>query len=434
MKKINKHVAIIGGGITGVAAAKQLKCLGYDCTIYEKNRSLGGLIACEFVNENLFHKVGGHVFNSKKPDVLAWFWNHFDVENEFIKAQRKASIYLAGQYISYPIELNLRDLDEVIAHKAINDILSIAGRAETNPLSFNSLADFFRSSFGDTLYDYYFKPYNEKIWKTDLSTIGMEWLEGKLPMMSATDVIVKNILAQADTMVHSSFYYPKMGGSQFIIDRLAEGLTVVREHVYSIESCNAMYKINGSEAAYSAVVYTGDIRKLPELFKSSFHNPSLLQLPWNKIDCLRSNGTTTMLCECDKNPFSWIYLPDSAIKPHRIIMTGNLSDFNSSSEIRAQNRTTCTVEYSGKLSEEEFRDELLGLPLNMRPISLNYCDSSYVLHTQESMKPVKTVIDHLAKRGLFLCGRFAEWQYYNMDAAIESAINVASRIKTYFAQ
>ena len=35
------------------------------------------------------------------------------------------------------------------------------------------------------------------------------------------------------------------------------------------------------------------------------------------------------------------------------------------------------------------------------------------------IKQLKTV---LAGRGIYLCGRFAEWEYFNMDAAIASAM------------
>jgi UDP-galactopyranose mutase len=34
----------------------------------------------------------------------------------------------------------------------------------------------------------------------------------------------------------------------------------------------------------------------------------------------------------------------------------------------------------------------------------------------------------LGPHSIYLCGRFAEWEYYNMDKAIEAAINLVEEI------
>jgi hypothetical protein len=57
-------------------------------------------------------------------------------------------------------------------------------------------------------------------------------------------------------------------------------------------------------------------------------------------------------------------------------MTGNFSPENSAVNL-PPNRTTCTVEHSGQLSEEEMRLEVMGLPFDMQPVAYNYCENSY---------------------------------------------------------
>lgn len=39
----NNSVAVIGAGVSGIGAAKTLKALGFDVTIYERSSSLGGI-------------------------------------------------------------------------------------------------------------------------------------------------------------------------------------------------------------------------------------------------------------------------------------------------------------------------------------------------------------------------------------------------------
>ena len=86
-------VAIIGAGVAGLSAAHFLKGR-YEVIIFEKEGTPGGLIKCCRVNGNLFHTCGGHVFNSKRQDVLDWFWSKFVREEEFSKADRNSVVLL----------------------------------------------------------------------------------------------------------------------------------------------------------------------------------------------------------------------------------------------------------------------------------------------------------------------------------------------------
>jgi protoporphyrinogen oxidase len=395
--------------------------------LFEKGK-LGGLVGCTFESGHTYHRVGGHVFNSKVPHVLAWFWKHFDKENEFIMAKRNAVIFLDGKYISYPIELNLSQLPVAVARTAIKEILEIA---KAPPSFSHDFEAFLKGNFGNTLCSQYFTPYNQKIWNRDLASIPLAWLDGKLPMISPSDIIEKNILKLDDNMVHSSFYYPKHGGSQFIIDRLAENLTILNEEVASIQLRDSDYTINMTHGGFQAVVYTGDIRQLSAILsRQTCDQVGLTEERIRRLQGLDSNATTTMLCESDKNDYSWVYLPGPETKCHRIIMTGNFSPENSAANL-PPNRTTCTVEYSGHLSEEKMRHEVMGLPFNMLPVAYNYCQNSYIIHDEDTASLMQDLVARLADHGIFCCGRFAEWQYYNMDAAIASAFDVASKLSRY---
>lgn len=73
----------------------------------------------------------------------------------------------------------------------------------------------------------YFQPYNEKVWRRDLTKVPLSWLEGKLPMPTVEEMIFNNIKkVEEKKFVHSTFFYAKNHGSQFIADRFAEGLNI----------------------------------------------------------------------------------------------------------------------------------------------------------------------------------------------------------------
>ena len=206
-------IAVVGSGISGLSVSRILSDKGYSVTLFEKNDGVGGLVRCTVEDGILFHRVGGHVFNTKIPKVAEWFWSIFK-EDDFLKAKRNAKIWLHNKYIGYPIENYLYQLDKNITQQAISELIKNNETAKNA----DNFSDFLLETFGETLCNLYFKPYNYKIWKTDLSKVSLPWLDGKLPMPDFQDIIMNNIYKKQDeTMVHSTFFYPKSGGSSFIV-------------------------------------------------------------------------------------------------------------------------------------------------------------------------------------------------------------------------
>jgi len=420
---MTESVAIVGAGISGLACGNILLENGIDSILFDPN-PIGGLVSCTSEEDFLYHRVGGHVFNSKNQDVLDWFWKRFDKDKEFTKANRHAVIYLDGKFINYPIELSLKSLEPETGRKIINELICLSSRDELSSNTDN-FKDWLVSNFGQTLCQLYFLPYNEKIWRRDLSQIPLDWLSGKLPMISANDILTQNIMSVGDDMVHSTFYYPVSGGSQFIANRLAEPLTIRQERVISIRNSGQAYYINEHPYPFQSIIYTGSLRDIPALLTDDSSDLDRNNTVLTDIFALDYNPTTTLLCECDANPYSWIYFPDNSFKVHRAIITGNFSAHNNPSSLPS-GRSSCTIEFSGLASKQEMYDEAKKLPFNMKPISYNHCASSYILHNKDTKQMVVRMRNYLASRSIYTCGRFAEWQYYNMDAAISSAMKLVS--------
>lgn len=413
----NKKIAIIGAGITGLAAGHSFQEKGHSVILYEKESVPGGLISCSNIDGILFHKVGGHVFNSRIPEVLDWFWSKFD-KSDFSQTKRIAKIFMNDQIFGYPIENYIHLLPSEIIKRIVNELLDIHkanARFETS-----NFDDFLKLHFGNTLYNLYFKPYNDKIWKVDLKKIPLKWLEGKLPTPNIPEILVSNIIsAEESTMVHSTFWYPKKGGSQFIADTLAKGLTInYDQDVSKIEKRGTKWIIN--KESFDEVIYTGDIRNLASLLSNNV-------LPMKQKDLLidlNANGTSNVLCEINKNNYSWMYFPENKYKIHRIIYTGNFAESNNGNALR----NTCTIEYSGYLSKEELAIEVEKLPGAPKILGYNYEPNSYVYHTSNTESIISTIKKQLEKQSFHLIGRFAEWQYYNMDKAIEAGMNLIKKI------
>lgn len=413
-------IAIMGSGISGLSIANLLKGK-HKVKIFEKEQHAGGLIKCERVQDCLFHKVGGHVFNSKNKTVTDWFWSHFDREKEFVKARRNAKVFFNNAIIGYPIENYLYLFEPSLVKKIISELLELSKKHARTPFEYDNFEDFLQNNFGQSLYELYFKPYNHKIWQTDLSTVPMEWLEGKLPMPDFADILQSNIVREEeDKMVHSTFFYPKEGGSQFIVDRLKEGLNLqTAAMVNDIQETKAQLTINGEY--FDKAIYCGDIRKLPAYCKNLLAENGV---DVTYIEQLRSNGTSNLFCETDDNDISWLYIPEDFTKAHRIIYTGNFSESNN----RGSARKTCVVEFSGKVDYNVMVDEIKKLPGNLNPIAYNYEPNSYVIQDKRTREEINAAKQVLVGHHVYLLGRFAEWEYYNMDKAIEAAFKLEKEI------
>lgn len=405
------NIAIIGAGISGLSTAHLLKDR-YNVVVFEKEATPGGLIRCRRVDGSLYHLCGGHVFNSKRQDVLDWFWSKFMREEEFVKADRNSVVFMAdGKHIPYPVENHIYLFDNETQKAFIEDLLTIARNEGYEPTNFE---EFLKHRFGETLYRLYFKPYNEKVWRRSLTNVPLSWLEGKLPMPTVQEMIFNNInQVKEKSFVHSTFWYEKMNGSQYIADKLAQDIDVrYNAGIESVERVPDGWCINGE--MFDAVVFCGNIKQLPSLLKGV----DISQFAAD-IDSLEYHGTTSVFCEIEANPYSWIYLPDSRYDSHRIICTGNFSPSNNS-----EGKMTATVEFTDEISKEEIIEQLKRIPMNPKYLDHHYNKYTYPIQNVNTRGMVASLKGHLASEGFYFTGRFADWEYYNMDVAIGAAMDL----------
>lgn len=409
--------AIIGAGMSGLAIANILQENGNKCVLFEKDAHPGGMIKCDRVEGNLFHRTGGHVFNTTRQDVMDWFWKHFDKGTEFTKALRNSSVVMDDmENVPYPIENHMYYFSEDIQKSFINDLLSICLSGKQNPRNFE---DFLRCRFGETLYGMYFEPYNYKVWRRNLTKVPLSWLSGKLPMPTVEEMIYNNMNhVEERAFVHSSFYYPKKDGSQFLANRLSEKLDIRYGcDIVGMAKKDKFWEVNGER--FDRVVFCGNIKQLPILLRGQIELGRFV----SEIELLESHGTTAVFCEIDKNPYSWMYMPSRKHESHRIICTGNFAETNN-----IAGKMTGTIEFTDYISKEAILDNLSRIPYHPKYLAHHYEKYTYPIQKDDTRDVVKGVKGLLASHDFYLLGRFAEWEYYNMDVAIGAALDLYEKV------
>lgn len=426
-----KKIAIIGAGISGLSVAHFLRDR-YSVTVFEKEEYPGGLIKCRRVNGSLFHTCGGHVFNSKYQDVMDWFWSKFDRESEFTKADRNSCVFmdkngcsLEHDDIPYPIEDHIYLFDKQIQESFYNDLKEIdeVKGLDVKCTCYNNFGDFLRWRFGKTLYNLYFQPYNEKVWRRDLTTVPMSWMEGKLPMPTTQEMRDNNAnKVEEKAFVHSTFWYEKNNGSQHIADRLAEGLDIeYNSDITSIGYRNGRWMI--ADRGFDKVVFCGNIKDLVRIVKGVEIDQYI-----QPVQDLEFHGTTAVFCEIDSNPYSWIYQPSRRHESHRIICTGNFAESNNDATNVPDNRITATIEFTDYICKEDIIENLKKIPLNPHYLDHKFNKYTYPIQNRNTRSMIQAMKEQLSSYGLFFTGRFADWEYYNMDVAIKAASNLCKRI------
>ena len=85
------------------------------------------------------------------------------------------------------------------------------------------------------------------------------------------------------------------------------------------------------------------------------------------------------------------------------------------------------------LSREEALNEAKTISGFQRILAYNYKEATYIVHehgTREIVSEAKRTLENIK---ILLVGRFAEWEYYNMDTAMKAALecaNIAHRLSS----
>jgi UDP-galactopyranose mutase len=90
---------------------------------------------------------------------------------------------------------------------------------------------------------------------------------------------------------------------------------------------------------------------------------------------------------------------------------------------------TCVVEFSGNHDRAFMEEQVKSLPGNLTPLAHNQEPNSYVVQQPDTRQRVKALQDYLEPDSFYLAGRFAEWEYHNMDKAIEASMAIAAKIR-----
>jgi UDP-galactopyranose mutase len=215
-----KHL-IIGAGPTGLGAADRLRELGEnDFLVLERNDHVGGLSASFTDPAGFTWDLGGHVVFSH--------YERFDrlldglLGDHVLTHQREAWIRMAGTWVPYPFQNNIRRLPPEMVWECVKGLLDVFGAppGDAPPAHFREWID---KSFGAGIARLFMLPYNFKVWAHPAETMSHRWIGERVSVVDVARVL-ENILLSKDDVSwgpNRTFAFPLTGGTGEIYRRLA---------------------------------------------------------------------------------------------------------------------------------------------------------------------------------------------------------------------
>ena len=413
------RVAILGGGIAGLSCASMLDEHGFEVTVFEKNEQIGGLCRSKIVDGYVFDLHGGHVFNSKYEYVKQWVFSKLE-KSQWQYSVRNTKILYNNTLVNYPFELSLAELPVEEAIDCLVDFVKPKGEEPDN------FHDWLIWNFGESIAEKYMIPYNRKIWSYPLEQMSTGWIRGKIPLPSIREVVTAILTKDSKErkMPHSTFYYPLEGGIQTMIDAIAQDLMDIRSStsVEAVEKIDDRWIINGRHE-FNLVVSTISLKELAKAIEV----PDKVK---GAIEDLKFNSLTTTMCESEPNDLSWLYIPSSKCRNHRVVFQGNFSP-----KAAPEGKSSIVLETIGRIDPEVQINELYGSGRYEdikvgKFLSTSFTKYAYPVFDLNYPKNIEIINSYFEEIGLLLLGRFAEWKYYNMDICMKRAFEITEKLES----
>ncbi len=418
-------IAILGAGITGLSVAYHLKEKKRDFVIIEKEKTPGGL--CRNVNiDGYIFNYTGHFLHCRTSYVRS-LAEKFVPDIKVIK--RNTYIYLDGRIIPYPIQAHRRYLSPI---SQMNVFLGHLFRVTRKPLN---LEEWFIYNFGKGLYDIFFLPYNEKLWKYPLCEISPDFLTSYVPKTYG-DSTEDNIGYNAE------FLYPERGIGE-LISSLSGKIDVFHGKVEKIDNNNVYF--DAGKIKYDDLISTIPLPEFLNMFSVNGREfePEHGNLVWNSVLCINigiegriSFGKEVKKSSAenlDPSEFHWIYFPDTKYPFYRV---GSLS--NISERLVPRNHSSLWVEisYRGNRPNESIIEktikDLVRIGLFEREavahISTLDIPYAYPIYDKNREKILRDIKDFLKKYNIILAGRFGKWEYSYMEQSILEGRRIAEEL------
>lgn len=216
----NRHTAILGGGIAGLAVGYYAKKSGVPFTLFEASNKFGDN-CITFRHGPFLFDSGAHRIHDVYPHVMNEI--RAMLKNDLKPIYTPSQIYHDGKFIDFPLSpLSLiRNIGLGLMVKALFEALLSRFKTSAGGDNFEA---FVVARYGRGLAEMFLLNYTEKLWGIPCSRLAQEAAKTRLNGLGLKALFFELFAGKKITRQHldGSFYYPVNGIGE-LSDRLADG-------------------------------------------------------------------------------------------------------------------------------------------------------------------------------------------------------------------
>lgn len=383
-------IVIVGSGFSGsILARKIAEELDREVLVVERRKHIAGNMFDEY-DENgiLIQKYGPHFLNTNKYFIIKYLMQY----SELFRHDTKLLSFIDDNYVRLPF--NFRTMQQLVGDEKSEYLLAhmrkeFAGRDRVPILEILNSKDESVREYGELLFEKAFRTYTAKQWGLDPFEIDKSVMD-RVPMAMNYD----------ERYLNKDFQYLPVNG----FTKLFENMLNYKNIEVKLD-CDAFDYIKFDEKN-SKITYDGeDVEMLiftgaiDELFSLKYG-----RLPYRSLE------------------ITYDYFDKKSVLPEEIISYPQAKGYTRKTEYKkiTHNMPECDV----SVVATEY-------PLEYNPEAEKGNVPYYPVLTEDSQKLYKKYLDESNKYGnIVLCGRLAEFKYYNMDVCIEHALEKFEEIKS----
>ena len=430
---MKERVVIVGAGLAGLSAALEL---GPGCEVFEQENEPGGLCRSERA-EGFTFDYGGHLLHFRDRRVRELVFGLLGPD--LIEHQRSAWIYSKNTFTPFPFQVNLHGLPLPVVWECLWGFLKAQrakGREQSAKKEEENFEQWIYKKFGKGIAKHFMIPFNQKFWRVPLSELTREWAEWSIPQPGIPDVVRGALGFRREGLGYNPvFYYPRGGGIDHLVGRLAEKIPAIHygRKLLEVDPEKKRIKLDDDrERDYDRLVST---IPLPELLKKIRPTGEFIPAGDGKLDCL-SVAILNLGIKGELPPYHWIYFPESDFPFYRVNISSNFSPR------MAPPGCGClwleaTLREGEAFDREKFTEASIeglircGLLQSRDQVVLKHyqkIEYGYVVFNRYRQLHLREILASLEKRGIYSIGRYGGWDYLTMEGAIQAGREAAEKI------
>ena len=411
MENLEIKYLIIGAGISGLTFAQKCK---NEFLIVEKIDSVGGYCKTFYVKDYVWD-YAGHFYHFKNDSIKEKFLSMYS-PNELVLKDKNTKIMYKDKLINYPFQTNIHQLEK---EEFIDCLYDLYNKDEKQ--TYDNFVDMLYGKFGVSIVKKFLKPYNEKLYATDLKNLDVDAMGRFFPYADVKQIINNMKSNDSDRKSYNStFLYPKKGAQTYInkiYSNLDSKRVMLNTAVTKIDLKNKeVYTNNNKKIKYKYLINTSPLTDF-----LGFINEYKLKnkLSYNKVLVFNMGFK-----KASKFKEDWIYIPDKSVSFYRIGFYNNILGKEKLSvyiELGFSKDENIDVDYYYNKVMQDMKK--LGIIEDNELDCYNYLimDPAYVHINEETSTEIHNLFAKLQKNNIYSIGRYGAWTYCSMEDCIVMA-------------